>query len=665
MGIQTRGLCLEQWQQRLTLCRRRTPRCWLVSHNFWGFLKILHLFLDECNPILFQPICMEHPLESEAVTFQASETQNNLQRILDSCSKFAEVGDVTEAENSILELVTFLGSLLDAALSEPDNEHAENTAFEALSTIHRYICSPSIGQEVVDALSFELPKAVSKFASISSRFLDMAVSIIDQFITKCNPRDMLSILCNTLVCSSKMTKAGSYIVPPLSGLSKVFVLIKRHHFKQVKEAVPIILNELKAVSLESDDAELEDVFDKAVEVANSIYKVCITLEGVANEKLRALLGLYVLQCLALVSASLSYEASGCHSLVLQLSQISSYCGLSYLSLLTTYDVESVAGSIFGGKDDNYMLCLSHVKHGAALSVIWGHVSDEVARTAKEDLIAIKDELCNNQTKRWQAIGTLKHVLSFVNLPWELKTHTINYLLRITEGVSGNYEDEHSEWSSYMPTLFSALQAVKIVIICAPDSELRKKSFVVLKGVLADIPISERFDILKALITNTDSSSMIAIFIDLVRREMHTELRSSTSTGRNVPQIDSKTYPDISFWTPSVLELVELVLRPPQGGPPSLPEQSDAVLSALNLYRFVLMTESTENTNRTGVLSRSSLLKAYNEWLLPLRTLVTGIVAENKNDYDELAVDTLCTLNPLELVLYRCIELVEEKLKQST
>lgn len=73
---------------------------------------------------------------------------------------------------------------------------------------------------------------------------------------------------------------------------------------------------------------------------------------------------------------------------------------------------------------------------------------------------------------------------------------------------------------------------------------------------------------------------------------------------------------------------------------------------------------TGKTNQTGVMSKSSLQKAYNEWLLPLRTLVTGIMAENANDYDQLAVDTICTLNPLELVLYRCIELVEEKLKQS-
>ncbi|KAL2963465.1 hypothetical protein AAZX31_17G202600 [Glycine max] len=606
-------------------------------------------------------------VESETGSFRDSETRNNLRRILESCSKLAEAGDFHESENTaVSELVEFLDSLLDAAMSDLDSENAENDAFEAISEIHRYICSPSIDQEVVDALSFELPKAVSKFVGISSRFLDLAISIIDQFIVKCGPRDMLSILCNTLGYSSKIIKAASYIVPPLSGLSKVLLSIQRRQFEQVKVAVPIILNILKAVSLESEEAELEDVFDTAVEIANSIYEVCNKLRD-TKEKLRALLGLYVMQCMALVSASISYKASSCPSSVLQLSQISSYCGLSYLSLVTTYDVEIVAESVFGGEDKDHCTgCFSHVKHGAALSVVWGHVSKEVAQTAKEDLIAIRDELRNNQTKRWQAIGTLKHVLYFVNLPWELKKHAIDFLLSITdEGVSRNYNEERSEWSSYVPSLFSALQAVKMVIMYAPEPELRKKSFTVLKGVLADIPNSQRFDIMKALITNTDSSSMIAIFIDLVRKEMHTAICSSRSIVKDAPQIDNKAFPDTSFWNPGILELVELVLRPPQGGPPSLPEQSDAVLSALNLYRFVLMTESAEKTNITGVLSRNNLLKAYNEWLLPLRTLVTGIMAESHSDYDEFAVDTVCTLNPLELVLYRCIELVDEKLKQST
>nr|XP_029143394.1 aberrant root formation protein 4-like isoform X6 [Arachis hypogaea]XP_029143395.1 aberrant root formation protein 4-like isoform X6 [Arachis hypogaea]XP_029143396.1 aberrant root formation protein 4-like isoform X6 [Arachis hypogaea] len=242
----------------------------------------------------------------------------------------------------------------------------------------------------------------------------------------------------TLGYSSNMTKAASYIVPPLSGLSKVFTSNKRCHFEQVQVAVSIILNVLNAVALDSDDsddAELESVFHRAVGIANSIYGVCNKLDGVSNEKLRALLGLYVLQCLALLSASISYKDSTCHLMVLELSQISSYCGLTYMSLLTAFDVETVAGFVFGEDKDAHMSCLSHVKHGASLSVIWGLVSEEVAHATKESSVAIKDDLHNNQTKRWQAIGRLKHVKNNMESEeeacqvrnheekWRLKVHT--------------------------------------------------------------------------------------------------------------------------------------------------------------------------------------------------------------------------------------------------
>lgn len=46
----------------------------------------------------------------------------------------------------------------------------------------------------------------------------------------------------------------------------------------------MILNVLKAVSLESDEAELDNVFDRAVEIANSICKVCDKLVGLSNLK---------------------------------------------------------------------------------------------------------------------------------------------------------------------------------------------------------------------------------------------------------------------------------------------------------------------------------------------------------------------------------------------
>lgn len=48
---------------------------------------------------------------------------------------------------------------------------------------------------VIDALSFELPKAVARFACVSRRCLEIAERVIDRFIEICSPRDMISILC--------------------------------------------------------------------------------------------------------------------------------------------------------------------------------------------------------------------------------------------------------------------------------------------------------------------------------------------------------------------------------------------------------------------------------------------------------------------------------------
>ncbi|XP_041022693.1 aberrant root formation protein 4 isoform X2 [Juglans microcarpa x Juglans regia] len=572
----------------------------------------------------------------------------HVREILNSCSKLIIAGDPHQSENSISELVNFLEAISDAALLDPDNEDAKYNAFEVLSEVYAYLCSPSLDQEVIDSLSFELPKAVSKFASVSNGCLEIAESVINQLITMCSPRDMLSILCEAL---AKIVRTSAYFTPLLSGLSKVILSIRRHHYEQVKVAVPVIVNVLKVVTSETDDGdtEIEGLFDRVVGIASSIHTVCSKL--------------------ALVSISLNHNKVSCQHLVSLLSRLFPYCGLSYLGLITGNDVDKMTSIVIGGAEDedDYMSCLSDVKLGASLSVIWGHISDEVAQAAEEDLATVKDELRSSQLRRWQTVGMLKHIYSFVSLPSDLKKHAIDFLLCITDGnVSQNVDDEYIDLALYMPSLFTALQAIKMVIIYAPNTVLRKLAFDAFKRVLADIPTSHRFEILKALITNTDSSSMIAILLDLVKGEMHAESCKRISTiNDEVQQTENKECWRPLLWNASVLELVELVLRPPKGGPPPLPEQGDAVLSALNLYRFVLITESTGKTNYSEVLSQNNLHKAYHEWFLPLRTLVTGLMTENRNDSDQLAVDTVCQLNPIEMVLYRCIELVEENLKPST
>ncbi|GMQ02927.1 hypothetical protein CsSME_00048942 [Camellia sinensis var. sinensis] len=160
---------------------------------------------------------------------------------------------------------------------------------------------------------------------------------------------------------------------------------------------------------------------------------------------------------------------------------------------------------------------------------------------------------------------LRNIFLCVNLPWELKKQAINFLLCIVDGnVSHEYNNEHVECSIYMPSLFATLQAVEMVVIYAPDAVLRRNAFDALKKVLADIPTSLRFDTLMALIKNTDSSSMIAILIDCVRKEMHMENCQRISIGNEVIHAQNNACFSAAFWNAGALELVELILRPTLG-----------------------------------------------------------------------------------------------------
>ncbi|WCJ30357.1 aberrant lateral root formation 4 [Euphorbia peplus] len=603
----------------------------------------------------------------EAPAAAAQPLLLRLQQRLSSSSESIQLGD----GSSLSELVKFLETISASALADPEDENAQNAAFEALSEIHRFVLSPTVEQEVMDAFSFEVPKAVAKFAGLSRKCLDVADRIVDRFVETCNPRDMLSILCEALGSSDRPLYAFGYVATLLRGLSKVLLSLRRRHLQQVKVALPVILNVLKVTCSEmvaegvssetvNESEESMPLYCRALGIADSIQAISKKMEGEENEKLRALLSLYVLQIMALLSLK-GDDISSYLPLVSQLTEFFPYCGLSYLGLITGSDIDKRVNIVILDEEDDLMSCLSYVKHGACLSVIWGHICDEVAEAGKQNMYTVKHELQNYQTNRWQAIGMLKHILASTDMLWEIKKHAINFLLWFTNG-SLVQDDVQTESSFDFPSLYTASEAITKIIIYAPHTELRKNAFEALKRVIADSPASERFDIVKALITNSNSSSMIAILLDLVRSELHKESRQRLSIKKDVLQPENQDNSIRSLWNPEVLEFVENVLRPPEGGPPCFPENGDAVLAALNLYRFILITESAGKTNYTAVMSKNNLQKAYNKWLMPLRTLVSGIMSENKNDCDQHAVDTLCALNPVEFVLYRCIELVEEKLE---
>ncbi|KAI3687138.1 hypothetical protein L1987_80829 [Smallanthus sonchifolius] len=578
-----------------------------------------------------------------------------LQQTLASCSQSIADGDVKKSEESISMLVQFLDSVSD------------DSAVQLLTEIYQYLISPSLDQAVIDALAFELPKTVAKLGCASSRCFENAERIINHFVKSCSPRDMVSILCEAMASSIDDFNNPSYFTPLLGALAKVFEALQRRPFEQVKAAFPVVLKVLEAVSSNPEDekdAGFIDLLDKSILIAHSLKAICIKLDY-KDEKLIALFGLYVLQITVLISNSVGAQTSMCVPMMLQLSHFLHYCGLTYLGLITGHEVDMAIDLFSPGDED--MSCFSYVRCGAALTVLWGDISNEVGDAIKQDLDAVKDELLKHQIKRWEAVGVLKHIFASINLPWELKRHAIDFLFCIMEGV--DFQKDHNaslDHSVYIPSLYASLQAIQLVIVYASDPLLRKKAFDTFKLVLADLPPSLRFDILMALTRNSELSSMIAILLGCVKDEMHREYSQKVSNENERATAENNMLLHSSpFWAVKVLDFVEFVLKPPNGGPPILPEFTDAVLSALNLYRFILITESSGNTNYSQVLSKNNLQKVYREWLEPLRALVSGVRAENQKDDNQLAFDTLCGLNPVEFVLYRCIELLEENLKHPT
>lgn len=72
-----------------------------------------------------------------------------------------------------------------------------------------------------------------------------------------------------------------------------------------------------------------------------------------------------------------------------------------------------------------------------------------------------------------------------------------------------------------------------------------------------------------------------------------------------------------FWKPSVLELVEEVLRPPEGGSPYLPEYSDAVKLYLSLSLsfsasiYLVFVSYCVMIPKLVILKKSGLFGLYN------------------------------------------------------
>ncbi|KAH0907555.1 hypothetical protein HID58_039382, partial [Brassica napus] len=285
---------------------------------------------------------------------------HRVREILAGSLRSVEAGESLDLESLVTELASCLNSLSEnVASNASDDEHENDVTLNAsddeendviiqvLDEILKFLASPRIDQDVMDALSFELPKAISKFAGLSSRCLELAEAIVDRFVEACNPRDMLSVLCEALDAARVSLSLSSSSTPLLHGLSKVFLSVRRRHYEQLKVAVPIVLKVLKDMSLEPD-MQPEGLFDKALGIAVSIKDVASKLEKEEGTNVRSLLGLYLMQITAVLSVSIKDKVDSGVPLVMQLKPLLAYCGLTHLGLITGNDPERLLSTISKG-----------------------------------------------------------------------------------------------------------------------------------------------------------------------------------------------------------------------------------------------------------------------------------------------------------------------------
>lgn len=90
-------------------------------------------------------------------------------------------------------------------------------------------------------------------------------------------------------------------------------------------------------------------------------------------------------------------------------------------------------------------------------VIWGFGDGEIALAAKADMTSVLMELKGNWTRRWEAVGMLKYLFSYANMPWGLKGDGISFIACIMDGIISNTNNEFVDYSLHMPTMFTSLQ----------------------------------------------------------------------------------------------------------------------------------------------------------------------------------------------------------------
>ncbi|MCO5601597.1 hypothetical protein L7F22_055720 [Adiantum nelumboides] len=550
-----------------------------------------------------------------------------------------------------------LGRFLTAALGI--REQILQPRLQAGERTQRTITEFFQREEMLDVVGMDLPSILVKFIVITEGpCKEFAQTLLNTLLENCDPRLMFSAYMEALHSYSVLESLELCHIL-LDGLPKILSRLRRRRAEYFKASLQGLL---KVAGVAADTCDLWRILDKVAHIVLVVLDISAHEEVTEQkQRLHETLGISSLLLLARFSGFEQLDGSSvAESSLLQLARLLPRCGLTDLSLVTGSFLGEVNYSFIEElvTEDGF---INEARQGAAIAVWWRFCFEKAASVNEEGVTSVIGGLKNSRRAFVSALSSVLVLLSSIENTSKRVEMGIDLLTLILEWGTAPSTDnllqinpEFLEDREFLE-LTNLLQMVQNVVIFFPRSRTRQIAYKVMVDIIRKVlPAVERFKALKHLIIQTEHSSMVSLLLYVTKAEVDSAISStekSEGQALNSP-----------FASEQVLELIKFVLRPPNGCPPDLPVQTDAVLSALNLYRFLLIKEAAGKSNYTGVLSYARLEEACSQWLQPLRTFLEGLKSSFSTDDPELTASVLLSISIVEGVLCRCLELAELKLK---
>ncbi|XP_021111036.1 glomulin isoform X2 [Heterocephalus glaber] len=142
--------------------------------------------------------------------------------------------------------------------------------------------------------------------------------------------------------------------------------------------------------------------------------------------------------------------------------------------------------------------------------------------------------------------------------------------------------------------------VKVMTLC-PIETLRKKGLAMLQLYINKLDSQGKYTLFRCLLNTSNHSGVEAFIIQNIKNQI---------------DMSFKKTPNKWFTGPQLISLLDLVLFLPEGVETDLLQNSDRIMAALNLLRYLVIKDN-ENDNQTGLWTE--LGKIENNFLKPLHT----------------------------------------------